>query len=39
MQKIKITCPNCDGIKIDPETGKKCEECNGEGIVEAEKEG
>ena len=35
--KVKIICPNCDGTGIDPETGKECEECKGEGIVEAEK--
>jgi len=26
-----IPCPNCDGTKIDPETGEKCKDCNGTG--------
>jgi len=35
MKKKKILCPNCDGTKVDPETGEKCKECNGTGYVEA----
>ena len=38
MKKISITCPNCDGSGIDPETNEKCKECNGTGKVEAIKE-
>lgn len=32
--KIKITCPECDGSKVD-ESGNKCITCRGEGKVEA----
>jgi len=31
-----IPCPNCDGTKIDPETGEKCKDCNGTGEVKVQ---